>query len=525
FPVDVAIAEFNPDVIIGVNVSTRKYDDYPFESDDRLISNELFLMLIDKADPAKIPDGGFYIEPNLSAYTGFDFSKVNQLIDSGYVATIVQIEEIKSSIKRRVSCEEITNARNDFNVRKKPLQFGNIRYEGFNKRQRAYINNLFAIDEKPLSLHEVKTGYFKLVAEDYFKSIYPTVNYNKDSESYDLTLSQRPGNNTKIDFGGNLSTRNISNMFLGLNYYHFSNFLFHANAEFYAGNFYKSVQVKTQFDLPYLGRFYIEPEAVVNVWDFLESDDLILFDRLPTALERIDRRLGVNIGHAVKDKYKLTYAVHGIYNTDRFINSTVLSSLDVYDRLNLSGLRTQINFSKYDLNRKQYASKGRNFNLNLSYFDVNENLVPGTTSVFDNEITNNHKWFRARLNYEQYFKSRTFYTPGILVEALVSNQPAFSSYKASLISAPGFYPLQDSRTIFLENFRAYNYVAMGTRNVFNIRKSLDFRFEAYVFRPIEAIREGQNQRPVLFSSEKDFHFAASGNLVFHSAIGPISLSA
>ena len=41
FPVDVAQRDFNPDVIIGVNVSSKVFDEYPYDDDEKLISQSL----------------------------------------------------------------------------------------------------------------------------------------------------------------------------------------------------------------------------------------------------------------------------------------------------------------------------------------------------------------------------------------------------------------------------------------------------------------------------------------------------
>ncbi len=98
FPVDIAAREFKPDVIIGVNVSSKVYDEYPYDNDDKLISRSLLLLLLDKSDPSQMSDQGIYIQPNLKGFTSFDFGSAKSLIDSGYVQTIRQLEEIKSKI-------------------------------------------------------------------------------------------------------------------------------------------------------------------------------------------------------------------------------------------------------------------------------------------------------------------------------------------------------------------------------------------------------------------------------------------
>lgn len=523
FPVDIAEREFNPDVIIGVNVSVKKYEEYPYDMDDQLINNSLLMMLIDKADPSRIPEGGIFIEPDMSIFSGLDFSKAKEMIDSGYYAAMRSMPDIKNRIQDRVSCEDLSERRNAFNAKSKPFVFDRIVFEGFNHRQRKYMQHLFGINKESIRLNDLKKDYYKLVSEDYFKSVYAGIVFDTISQKFNFKLTRRPANKFQVDFGGNLSSRNISNMFLGLNYYHFSSFLMHTYADFYAGNFYKSAQLKSTFDFPYLGQFYIEPEMVYNYWDFLAPDDLLTTGRTPTALERIDRKAGVNIGKSLGNMFKVVASFHGVSNQDRFINTNVLSSLDTLDNLKLGGYKSGLTFATNSLNRKQYASDGRQYNFGISYFNVIENYRPGSTSSISVSTRTKHNWLRARLYMEQYFK-QGFYSYGYVLEAVASNQPFFSNYTASLANAPGFYPMQDSRTIFLENFRAYNFAAAGMRNVFELRKSLDFRLEVYAFKPLERIVEGPEQRPMLNRSTTDFSFAGTAGLVFHSALGPVSLS-
>jgi NTE family protein len=108
FPVDVMQRDFKPDVVIGVNVSSKVFDEYPYDIDEKLISNSLLFLLLDKSDPSSIPPNGVYIQPNLRGFTSYDFSRVKSLIDSGYAQAMRQIEEIKAKIVARESCDDVT---------------------------------------------------------------------------------------------------------------------------------------------------------------------------------------------------------------------------------------------------------------------------------------------------------------------------------------------------------------------------------------------------------------------------------
>jgi NTE family protein len=285
----------------------------------------------------------------------------------------------------------------------------------------------------------------------------------------------------------------------------------------------KSVEVKYRMDLPNFGQFYIEPQVTFNAWDYLEGRDVVIDKFSPTVLDRIDRKIGASIGFPLGRQYKAS--LHGFYlnNDDKYINTDVLTSIDTLDNMQLNGFRTGISLTSGSMNRKQYPSQGKSFSLNADWFTVKERYTPGSTSNISQNVEENHSWLRARITLQQYFKSG-FYSSGYYFDGVLSNQPLFTNYQGSLITAPGFYPLQDSKTLLLQNFRAYNYVAGGWRNVFTIRNKLDIRLEAYAFKPFEAIVEGQNQEGILDDSFEKMFFAGTAGMVYHSTVGPISLS-
>lgn len=524
FPIDVALETFQPDVVIGSNVSSKVFEEYPYGQDDKLISKSLLYMLLDKSDPSEIPASGIYIQPDLKPYSSFDFAKAKALIDSGYAQTMRQMPEIKSKISVRRNCEQVAEARNKFNNRTPPLFVEKVTTEGFSKNQSHYISRFFNAEEKLLTFSEVKSDFYKLVSEDYFSSIYPSFNYSAASKRFSFNLTKRPHTNFQVDFGGVIATRNISNIFLGLNYYYFNRTLTHAEANFSAGNFYKSAQIKARIDLPNSGKFYLEPEAVFNSWDFLQTNDWLLLNNSPTVVSRIDRKVGLNMGVPVRSKYKFTLEGSYVNNRDNFTNNEVWISSDTLDVLRLYGSRVGFSLSSNTLNRKQYASAGKRFNLSVDWFGLVEDLEPGSTSVRTLYVNEYHSFFRARLLWEQYVIQKGFYHIGYFFDGVISNQPAFSSYSASMLNAPAFNPIQDSRTLVLEKFRAYNFLAGGIRNVFLLRKGLDLRLEGYVFKPIESLSKGANQETVFTTDISEFYFAATAGLVLHTTVGPVSLS-
>lgn len=524
FPVDVAQNEFEPEVIIGVNVSSKIYNDYPYSLDEKLIANSLLFLLLDKSDPASVPENGVYIQPNLTGYTSFDFADAKSLIDSGYVQTLRQIAEIKKKVAGRVTCEEVSARRNAFNLRSPQMVFDKLLFEGFNTKQKKYIRRIFRYNEKnPRSFYynRAKRGYFKLVSENYFSNVYPNILFDTTRQAYQLKLIRRPQKNFQVDFGGVIATRNISNIYLGLNFFNFNNQLLHIHTGFQTGNFYKAADIKTRLDFPF--QFYIEPFIGFNSWDYLQSNDLLYEVSAPTVLRRINRKSGVNIGWPFGHQFKGVLRGVGFNNIDSYVNGDVFVSSDTLDQLRTKGFKGELLFTTNSLNRKQYANAGKSFAFSLQYFNLHEDFRPGNTSVKPLPVRDKHQWFRFTATAEQYFRAG-WYRPGYYAQAVFSNQPFFQNYYGTLINAPGFNPIQDSRTLLLENFRAFNYVAGGFRNVFTLRNRLDLRLEAYVFKPIEYLQQGIDQEAEVKEDLRIIYFASTAGLIMHSPIGPISLS-
>lgn len=524
FPVDVVQDVFKPDVVIGSNVSTKVYNEYPFTTDEKLIAKSLLFLLLDKSDPASVPAHGVYIQPDLEGYTSFDFSRVKSLIDSGYAQTIKQMDEIKKKVSSRIPCETIAERRNRFNNHNPPLRFASLELKGFNSKQRKYIQKLFKVNvhkPQPFYMRRAKRGYFKLVSENYFNNVYPNIFYDSALKDFKLSLTRRPQKNFQVEFGGVIATRDVSNIFLGINLYNFGNQLLHIYGGFHTGNFYKSALIRTRIDFPI--QIYIEPEIGYDNWDYLEADDLLREISSHTVLRRINRKYGLNVGAPVGNFFKSTLSVGGINNIDRYANGDVFVSSDTLDELRLSGLKGELAFSANTLNRKQYPSQGKAFTFSIQYFKLKEHFIPGSTSFEDTPIRANHQWFRFRATAEQYFNAG-WYRPGYFAEAVFSNQPFFQNYYGTLINAPAFLPLQDSRSLLLEHFRAFNYISGGIRNVFSLKNKLDLRLEGYFFKPVEYLQQGNDQEARTVNDLRAIYFAATTGLVLHSPIGPISLN-
>jgi NTE family protein len=522
FPVDVAKAEFDPDVIIGVNVASKVYAEYPYDKDDDLISKSLLLMILDKADPGLLSENDVFIEPHLEDFSGLEFGKVRSLIDSGYASAMEKKEELLQKINRAKSAAEVDRQRKLFNEQKKDLEFAEVRLTDFGPSERNYVQRFFREEEENImQLDEVKASYFRMVSDDYFKNAVPHIYYSDSLNGYIFQLQNQSHNFLEVNLGGNLSTRSISELYLGLGYKAFAGILFDNYVSFYSGRFYQSLAASSRIQVPGKKLFYIQPEFTLNKWDFLNAQDFLFSDQEPKVLEQVDRMLGIKIGIPIGNRFKLDIENSFIDMDNDFSSTPDLSLLDTLDRMSYSGGKHGFVLSSNHLNRKQFASQGHAFKVQGHFFSGYEDFKPGNVSADAAKDKEQRQWLVGRLHFEKYHRLGRRYRLGWQVDAVASNQPFFNNYMASLIMAPGYYPLIDSRTLFLDDFRAHQFVAAGLKNIVVFNNRFELRVEGYGLMPVRAFEQEGGQavyaRP--FSQQ---HFAGMVSAIYHSPVGPIS---
>ena len=535
FPADVMKTNFNPDVMIGSNVSSKIFNEYPKSTDDRLMNRLMIFMFLSKSDSTLIGKNGVYIQPDLTGYSVSNFNPVAALIKKGYDATMAEMPQIKERIKRRVSDEDLIAKRNGFNNKKPNLVFSGVTVSGVNSQQKKYVERLFKRDQKTFDLTDIKQGYYKLVADETFETVYPKISYNPVSDSYNFEIVAKPQKSFTVDFGGNISTRPISNVFLGVQYNYLNKKSYTFGTNLYSGRFYESVQLSGRIDYPSRLPLFLTGDFTYNHFDYYNTSSIFIENPRPTYIEQADRKVGFRLGMPLNRNTKITIGTSFLNNNDRYSPTNQYAIGDQLDKTILNASRSTLSFEQYTFNRKQYPNKGRNFLLSMNFFAGRESfqsggigskissviVTPTTNLVVDSKY---RQWFNVKLSDENYFLTKRRYSLGYLAEAVLSNQPLFSNYYSTLLAAPAFYPLQDSRSLFLQNFRATSYLAGGLKNVLSIQRHLDLRAEGYIFLPYEKFEKIGFQGVGHASPLTNWQYAATVGLVYHTPVGPISFS-
>jgi NTE family protein len=467
--------------------------------------------------------GGILIEPQVNVSL-FDFSNPNPSIQAGYDATIALMDSIKKVVVSRISNEELNEKRNQFKQKIPKVVISNINFTGLNKNQERYARRLLTFNEKEITFKELKPRYYRLVSDDKIKHIVPTAIYNPSTGKFDLNLRIKKERELTAEFGGNLSNKPINSGFVGIQYNYLGAIAITLYANSYFGRLYSSGHLKARFDFPYRVPFFAEAFITLNQFDYFRSSNAFFENRKPSYLIQNENFGEISLGVPVfnKGRFKIGYSYAALKNI--YYQTANFSETDTTDITNFQMIRGYALFDHYSLNRKLYASEGSLFKFKIYTLEGEEFTKPGSAALNRLPTRKIHTWHTAILHYEKYFNKRSFLKPGILLEGVYSNQPKFSNYTATILSAPAFLPTPESQTLFLEKFRAFTYIAGGVRNIIAIKKSLELRIEGYIFQPYQEIQKNPDFTANIGKPFSNRFFIATSALVLNSPVGPLCLS-
>jgi NTE family protein len=520
FPSDIANADFKPDYIIGSNVSANSTP--PDEND---IISQIENMLVSNTNYSIVCEHGVMIEPVPGKSGEFDFSGSAENIKAGYDATVSKISEIRLFVKDSVSQRERDSIRANFNKRKPQLVFDSIYIDGINKFQSLYIKNLLSKRAKHIPADKLKEEYCKLLADDKIESIYPRAIYNSRTHFYDLQLNVKRNKNFVAQIGGIISSSPISGAFLNLEYRYLGAQAMTIGVNGYLGKFYSSVQVQSWIDFPSRIPFYWKNTFTYNQWDYFKTTIRFFEDKKPSYLIENESHYETDFGLAVRNKGKIEFGAAIARMKDTYYQTNNFLRTDTADRTFFDLFTARVKYDRKTLNARQYAYNGTYLSMEFKYVLGKEENKPGSTSLSNEDFIKNHQWFLIKVQYDNYFAHAGPWKIGFYIEGLYSNKSVFHNYTSTVLSAPAFEPTPESKTLFLPNYRANAYAAGGIKNIFTIYKKIQFRLEGYIFQPYQVIQMKEDLTADLGKPFNYRYYMASAVLLYHSPMGPISLSA
>jgi NTE family protein len=516
FPSDVMYDTFMPDVIIGSNVASNST---PPDEDD--LMSQLRAMMVAPTAYTVSCEPSVLIEPR-TATTLFDFASAKQAVQDGYNAAMARMPEILAMIPRRVMPHEMVKRRAEFKARCPKVVFGDIRFDGLSEHQALFAERLLNKRNEPIDADVLKPRYFRLYADPNVNGLYPKATYVPERGDFDLDIRVKREKPLEVRFGGMFSSRPINTGMLGVRYHLFGRVSSRIDGLGYFGKFYTAGQASWRTDLSSRVPIYIEPIGTFHRWDYFRGFSSFFDEVRPSYIVNREIWGGLNAGLAMGNKGLLKVDAKYAQTRDSYYQDNAFAATDTADVTEFFHGTWGLVLERNSHNRKQHPNSGDLFRAEVRMVNGEEHTTPGSRSTVRERFDSYHSWAVARVTLDKYFIPRGTVRFGLLAEGVFSTQPFFQNYKATVLRAPVFQPTPETRTYFLENYRATQYVAGGARMIMAVaRNKFDLRLEGYIFQPYKAIvRDGFDQaeegKPI-----SDRYYIASGSLIYQSPVGPV----
>ena len=514
FPVDVMKTDFHPDFILGSAVVGK--ENIPSENP----MNQIEKMVMQHTDYTVEEEDGMMIQFDFPDVSLLDFFRAKELMEIGYNQTLSMIDSIRKQVKREVSLEALNEKREVYKAGLPPLKFKNIYISGVTEAQRKYIDyHLRHGMNDEFSMEEFKLAYFKMLTDSKIKEIIPQAVYNRRNQNFDLYLEVKVTEEINVSIGGNISSHQANQLFLGLGYQGLGEYAGELNANFQMGNSYSGVALNGRLYLPTRIPAYLNLQAVYSYRKYSESQSLFYEDILPAFIKQRETYAKLKLGLPFLKQSKAEIGLaYGRLRDDYFQTGNVSFINSEFDRSWYDLLQASVRIERNSLNAKQYPTGGRQQFLVFQYVTGSESYHP-----FDriDAANNDMSWFQVKGKWDNYSTFNNTFRLGLMVESVFSNKKLLNNYTASILQAPVFTPTPHSKIVFNEAFHANQYIAAGFTPIFTFSKTVHLRTELYGFLPFKPIRkevietDPYRDRPYYGKRMESFQYMGEVSLVLN----------
>lgn len=519
FPSDIMYNDFNPDFIIGSNVSYN----FPTPQEDNVIS-QIKSFLTYETNYEIQCENSILIEPDATNYGTFDFERNAELIQLGYDETVKHINTLYKNIPRRVDYRERQEKRKVYNAKLPKLTFNQVEVVGLTDAQNLYVEKSLRLRKDTLNVKNIEPQFIKVLSDEKIKSIYPRAVYNDSLKTFKLRLETKKEKNLFVSFGGVFSSRPASTGYVGVQYNLLRKFAHNFSAEAYLGRLTNSFTGAYRMDAPGKIPFYWQTSFTTEKWDYFRSNSTFFEDTKPSFLITNEQYIKTEIGLPLGFKSKATLGGSFGELDNEYYQTRQFLSTDTTDNTKFKNYSLYVNFESNSLDLKQYASKGRLILLEAKYINGRERTIPGSTSIIKDISVSNLNWVLLKGKVDNYFNKKGWVRFGVMGEAVYSTQPFFENYTASVLAASAFQPITESITLFQEKLRAKKYVAGGLKSIFEVYKNTQIRIEGYVFQPYQEILQNELKKGALGKEWATREYIFSSSLVYQTPIGPLAFN-
>ena len=199
------------------------------------------------------------------------------------------------------------------------------------------------------------------------------------------------------------------------------------------------------------------------------------------------------------------------------------TSTDTSEVSNVNKVSLYLANERNTLNNKQFATEGTHRVGSIRVGYGLEKYIPGSTSPEEINVIKDYYWIAAIFENCGYIPFRGRFSLGYYIRAEATFKPLLSNYFSTIIEAPVFQPNIITKGLFMEHYRAYQFMAVGLMPVYNFTRQFHAKMEVYAYFPVQEILRDTNDKAYFGNYFKNMNTMINGSLNFISVAGPISL--
>ncbi len=518
FPWKPLDAEFAPDLIVG---SICTAGNTP-PSEDSNLFDQAFMLAMQDTDYTLPAERSVTIRRAVGVNM-LDFDQAEAIMDAGYEDAMAVMPQLLEKVGERRDSTWYAERRRAFREKCPALYFDNYELDGLKPEQRDYIRDFLHMDrrtpgvQRPMRFPELRDNLFELLADGNFTMDFPRVRYDSVSGRYTFgtTFGIRPS--FKITIGGNISSTAFNQAYIGIGYHWIGRVSQHLGADLYLGPLYTWGAFGGRTDF-----YAIEPVFIDYSYNFSVSNfrhgyfGNVTRIRNAEQVKSSESFLSLGIGMPLTHRSVFVLRANGGHVNYRYDSDDFFADDTDHSRFSFFGLRAGI--ARNTLDKFLYPRRGSELYLSAIFVTGRDKYSPYDAEDFTSRV--DRRWFGGRFTWNKFFDMPqcSWFSFGLNADAVYTNHPSFRTRTATLMSMPEYAPVSHARMVFMPDYRASRFVAGGVMPTFDLTSDFFFRTGFYAM-----FREKRDFN-LLGDPDERWHYIAEASLVYHTPIGPVSLS-
>lgn len=482
FPVDVMREEFNPSVMIGVDVhgttNPAKARELLSQIEDMIIQNQSYEL------PA---EDGIKLRIDLNEFSLLDFPQARAIYQIGYDHAMQMMDSIKARVKPRRDNAEVARRRAAFKDATPRVTFDKVNITGGTPDENEYLEYLFTHNRPDtFGIESARLSYYRAITGGKLADIHPHADYDARTGFFTLNATADVKNDFMVGIGGYLTSSVNSMAFFTARYNSLSFNTIDASVDAWIGQSYLAASVNARWMLPTHVPTAFTIQGVISRRKYYENDKIFFESTAPTFITEIQAFGRLRYGVAAGRSNKVGLEVGGGTLVNRFYDNLRADYEDLsrdVTRFNIAQARLVFDGTTFD--NMTAPTRGHYVRALFSWNVGRYHYRPGMARIAASDA--NVNWIQAEVRAKYYRRLSKHFSLGAQINAVYTNRGLLDNYYASIANAPAYIPTAAADNAFNPAFRANSYIAAGLMPVWIINDNMQLRGNVHLFQPVRRI--------------------------------------